>query len=332
MLMRETTELAIELQCDHVICAGDLWHEKYGVNPDVLCMIYDELSYAQDKDMQWILLRGNHEIAAKTMPHKTLLRMYSDCATVIIEPKILAGVDQASGRRYQLFMLPWYLPDTFIKKAANLAAHANASSVKHKILISHIGLNEGQLSPSNYYRVPQRVFLNHLRPNNYNLVLLGDYHMHQVLSPRAMYGGAPIQFAFGDAPDQGLWLLDLTGKVPEVSNVPLRKRYPRYTKIRLEPGEVLPELEPEDYYRVEVHIEDYPQYEDRVGMRLQFDPYGIREVDDSTRRLTHLEGDDPVDIWRTFCHYKPVEKQAYVQMGEHFIKRAQTDLYGKAKR
>ena len=330
-LMRETTELAQELKCDYVVCAGDLWHEKYGVNPDVLVMLYHELACAKfEAGVEWIFLRGNHEIAAKSFPHRTMLSLFAECAMVVVEPKVLAGV-ASNGKTHQLYMLPWYLPETYIKHAANLAANANVSTANHKVLVSHIGLNEGQLSPSNYYRAPQRVFLNHLREKNYNLVLLGDYHMYQVMSARTMYGGAPIQHAFGDAPDQGLWLLDLTGDRAEVTNVPLRKRYPYYHKLRLEQGEALPQLDPRDYYRIECHIEDFPKYEDRIGMRVNFDPYGIREVDDSTRRLTHLEGDAPLDVLRTFFEYKSIAKKDYWQMGEHFLKKAMTDLYGKAK-
>ena len=88
-LMREISNLGLRNLCVGIICAGDLWHEKFGVNLEVLQMVYSELRWAKDRGIPWTVLRGNHEIPVKSKPEQTLLSLFQDVCNVVIGPCLL---------------------------------------------------------------------------------------------------------------------------------------------------------------------------------------------------------------------------------------------------
>lgn len=323
-LMREISNLGLRTKSNGVICTGDIWHEKFGVNLDVLRMLYDELKWARDRGCPWTVLRGNHEIPVKSQPENSLLTLFQDVCQVILKPHLEVGSN------YELYFLPWYLPETFIPYADYLAKKAAASKAQHKILFTHIGLNEAQISPSNYYRVPQRVSIQHLHEKRYTLVFAGDYHMTQVLTPRVMYGGAPIQLAFGDAKDQGVWHLKL-GETATVDSIKLTGQYPVYHSLRLERGERLPSFNKHDYYRIQVHLEDLPALDVIAPENVHLEGYGTRIVDQTERRLQDVKSDDPIELFQALLNHKEIQGTDYLRMGTHVIKRAMATMASRGE-
>lgn len=216
---------ALARGCKYVVHAGDLWHEKHGVRVECLSLIYDKLKEARSRGVTWVLLRGNHEIELKSRPHTTLLTLFTQVAMVINRPAILRWPE------VQFHFAPWYLHDTFREVMKKLASRARMAE-EQCVLFAHVGIDEGQLSPSNYYRVPQRVDLATLRPDVYDLVLLGDYHMRQRFGANALYMGNPIPHNFGDVGIQGLWCLEATGEGLNISDVDLLYTYPEFRTWR----------------------------------------------------------------------------------------------------
>ena len=327
-LLREISSKALSLGCDTVICAGDLWHEKHGVNPELLQIIYEELERSADNGVPWILLRGNHEIGLKSKPHETLLTLFSGIATIAVRPRKLVWNDTS------VYFLPWYLGDQYRLLSQTLAKATVSDSSSKKILISHIGLNEGFVSPSNCYRVPQKVSLKDLHPECYNLVFLGDYHTTQHLGDRTMYGGSPIALQFGDAPDQGVWLLDTDGPEVSLQNVPLSGPYPKYKSLKIPQG-FTAELKTDELhcrYKIQVHVDDAPKVRHLLGKdHVEVETYGTRTIDQSQRRLENVNASDAIAVFRTFLDSRSVQDPLYRDLGEHAIKRAMGELYGATK-
>ena len=327
-LLREISSIALQHGCETVIHAGDLWHEKHGVNAYLLSLIHEELERSADAGVPWILLRGNHEIGLKSKPHETLLNLYSGVATIASTPRKLIWKDTS------VYFLPWYLGDQFKSLSQTLARATTSDANSKKILISHVGLNEGFVSPSNCYRVPQKVALKDLYPECYSLVFLGDYHTTQTLGDRTMYGGSPIAHQFGDVPNQGVWLLDTDGPEVKMENLKLQGPYPKYVPIRLPQGfrEAPPMREAHTYYKVLVHVEDMPKVRHlATKANITLETYGTRTIDQSQRRLENVKADDPIAVFRAFLDSRNVQDPLYRDLGEHAIKRAMGELYGAAK-
>lgn len=325
-LVREVSELALQHGCGAVVHSGDFWHDRFGVNPEVLQMLYSEVERSADRGVPWILLRGNHEIGVKSKPHESLLALFANVATVIMKPQLRKFGDTA------MYFLPWYLGDQFKSYAQHLARCTVSDPSAKKVLIGHVGLNEGFVSPSNCYRVPQRVSLKDLHPECYNLVFLGDYHTTQSLGDRTMYGGAPIAHQFGDAPNQGVWLLDADGPELKMENLKLSDTYPVYKAVKVAEGQRIPDLkEPRTRYKLQVHIHDLPKVRPLLGKEhIEVESYGTRQVDLSQRRLENVQSNDPIAVFRAFLDTRSIQDPLYRDLGEHALKRAKGELYGKA--
>lgn len=325
MLLREISLQALHNGCSKVVCAGDVWDEKHGVNSEVLNMIYSELKRSKARGVPWVLLRGNHEIGLKSNPHSTLLNLFQGVAQVVTKPATLTEGNCT------LYLLPWYLGDQFKTLAAGMAQQAAIGTSRVKILVGHVGINEGQVSPSNCYRVPQKVYLADLQPHRYNLVFLGDYHLTQHLGDRTMYGGSPIPHGFGDAHDQGVWVLDTDSGNLKADNIKLDGKYLRYQTVRLGPDDSLPaEPGPHTCLRIQAHINLAPRLKSWLGKdRVQIEWWGQKTIDESHRRLEKIDSKDPIAVFRSLLDSKKITDPLYIELGEHAIKRARNEVYGK---
>lgn len=316
-LFRDITELGKMYNCQAVICAGDTWDEKHGVNVEVLLMIHEELRRAKKK-CPWILLRGNHCIPMKSEAEVTLLTLLKGVATIVNRP---TAMHLPNGSH--IAFMPWYLHDEFIPKAKTLTDHLKTKP-GNSVMIAHIGLDEGQLSPSNYYRVPQRVALNHLYPDYYKLVMCGDYHMRQKVGKNALYLGTPIPQGFIDAPTQGVWLLDMEG-TPTLKDLELLYDYPQFYVHKIGSysdicsvdlsrdyhkicgkGEVIRDIHSRGLHlRENVTTEKIPEEKEVTASRL-------KSVDDSQ---------DAEEIYEEFCQIKHWKNSAFTT-GREYIKKA----------
>lgn len=273
--------------------------EKTGVRVEVLSMLYRELERSRAASIPWIWLRGNHEIGVKTEPHKTYMTLFQAVCYVIVEPAVFQFPD------YVLFFLPWYLPQPYIEAASNMAKLARTYQGRLKILISHIGLDEGKASPSNMY-VNQAVSLKHLEVEAYDLVSLWDYHVRQQLTPNCGYGGVPISHCHGDDLNNGVWLLDTAANIWEP--IGLGERFPQHrTWEPPDPRQsILGGYDPQDYNRIIVPAEWARTYETLyLGATVQKTGEGPNKT---IRRLACLEEKTNPGIWKKCCELKNYPK------------------------
>jgi hypothetical protein len=301
-LLRGTTELALKNQCQYIIMAGDTLSEKNGVRIDVLNLLYGELEYSLGRGVPWILERGNHCCPTKSQPENTILTLFRGVSHVINTPAIWELEDAV------LFLLPWYLPEEFISKAASFARTARSYAGRLRILISHIGLDEGKASPSNMY-VNQAVSLKHLEEEAYDLVILGDYHHRQWLSKKTFYGGCPISHAHGDDTNNGVWLLDTT--LNTIEPVAFPAAFPKHKTWDVpDPRQsVLLGYNGADYNRIRLPTEWIPTYR-TLYPDAQFIQIGMAP-DRTERRLKCNPGEtqnhSPETIWRKYSDLKNLQ-------------------------
>lgn len=231
---------------DTIILAGDILDAKYAFDLELLLRLRAELLALKAKGRNVIILPGNHDKPRPAEPDYTSLALLQDVATVLFQPWIHRGKD------FTLVLMPWFPPEQFktLLRAYTLEVMGDQNP---KFLISHVGLNEGKVSPSNR-SVEQPVRLEDLHPHVYTEIYLGDYHAHQQVSRNCMYVGSPIPHTYGDWNNVGVWIVDLPGG-HRSSGMP--SRYPEFKRWKIQTKEdlPLPGYDTRDRHRVEAPLE-----------------------------------------------------------------------------
>jgi hypothetical protein len=229
-----------------LIVAGDILDAKYAFDLELLLRLRAELLALKAKGIHVILLPGNHDKPRPQDPEYTPLALLQDVATVLFHPWLHRGED------YTLVLMPWFPPEQFkaLVKAYTMEVMRFPGP---KYLITHVGLNEGKVSPSNR-SVEQPVRLEDLYPNVYTEIYLGDYHAFQEVSRNCRYLSSPIPHTFGDWNNVGVWVLDLPGSHRAVR---LPSRYPEFKRWRIGQKEdlPLPGYDKRDRHRIEAPLD-----------------------------------------------------------------------------
>ncbi len=284
-LFGATLKKAQEVGSQVVLLLGDILHEKTGHSIECLVMVHDELKKFRKAGVNVFWLRGNHEVPIASRPHLTIMTLFDGVCQTVIKPQIfkLDGVS--------LFFLPWYPAHDFLKWSRGMAVEARKDPSPMKLLLAHVGLNEGHPSPSNM-RITAGVSVNDLFPKEYTLALLGDYHHHQWLLPNAAYLGCPISHIHGDDSQNSVWALDTVSR--EITTLPLEGAFSRH--VTWEPkvaDEILEGYREIDFNRIKCHRDIAPSLRNRYPSRnTTFETFG----DPVERRLAVAKRIDSLDM------------------------------------
>lgn len=304
--------------CTVLVVNGDFWDEKHGLVWEVFFLIKKYLLRWAERGWRIIWIRGNHEVDVKTHPERSFIDFFAlhEKIEIVSKPRIL------NFDGHLLCCMPWYLPDPFIKGCKLLAEKVQSwRNVCSAVLLPHVGLLEGNASPSNIYYVNQRVQVQHLHPEVYDYVLCGDYHLQQKLASNVWYIGAPRQMAHGDVAFQEPFLIEYSGRDLELYNVPLEgwENFPQFETFEAQTQKDLDclhqailgvvtsdrDLTPQDFVRLRVAPE-------LRGVARQMFPYERWTVDViptlrgsvGTGRLADIKENDSeavLDIWLRGC-------------------------------
>lgn len=250
-LLQSLGHTALREGCDTLLVNGDLWDEKHGVRTEVHVMVWREVvAWASEHKLNVILVRGNHEVDLdKNTPTLSLIKLYHHPEANIHVINTSTKLCFPGGC---LWFIPWYGPDEWLKWAKKYADEAKGVAGM-RVLFSHIGIKEGTVSSSNIYTVNSRTSLIHLRPEEYDWVILGDYHKKQDLTENCFYTGCPIPLSHGDLPTQGVVVLDLTEGTVEDVELHEANSFPVYRTVRIAEDCQVPFVlyPPSDYVRIQ---------------------------------------------------------------------------------
>lgn len=235
-LLDDLATLAKKEKASHIVIPGDLFHSK---TPSftVLTSVYDKLDEIRKSGIVVYWIRGNHDLAIKSDPHNTIMKLFSRVCKTIIKPYIIEN-------EYQLLVfMPWYPGPEFRGIMKKINAKAAACS-KQRVLFAHIGVKEGEVSDN--FRVNQEVGTNDFAEDLWDIIILGDYHRHQWVTDKVVYLGCPIPLNFGDNAKQYCpWLLNLT-PYAELKELRLPHRYPRYQTYEISKPTIIAGYDPND--------------------------------------------------------------------------------------
>jgi DNA repair exonuclease SbcCD nuclease subunit len=295
-MLQQMWDIASREKVDAIVFAGDVIDNKNKPPMEVLLSIQDALWHAP-VEVHW--LRGNHESPSKETPERSIISLFDrDSLLCKVHPIVtwspgLTHIHK-EGERPILF-LPWYPPEEYKKHAAFLTTLAKGWKKeigKKPILITHVGLKEGSTSPSNFHP-PSSVSVSDLSPEDWAVIICGDYHAHQFVAKNVFYTGAPIPHNFGDFNIKGVWIVD--SEKLEIKAVPL-VGLPTFVQWNMVEQPDKPHWTDEDYVRiyarpgdVEVIQARYPDADVRVRIpedqvvlptdsRMSLDASGSRDV------------------------------------------------------
>lgn len=199
-LLLEVFRTAKRERCFEVILAGDVVHQKNRFALSTWLAVQEALRLT---GMRVWWLRGNHETPTPSDILNTPIRLMSAPHVETVLGRYVVDADPAAD--CVLAFLPWFEGEDYLLELAHLKEEVRP--YKKRILISHIGVQGGVVSGSNFSPA-SRVTLKDLNPSFWTFVLLGDYHKHQKLAPNVMYLGAPVSHCFGDDHHGFVWVLD----------------------------------------------------------------------------------------------------------------------------
>ncbi len=295
-------------QCSHIILLGDVWHAKHP-SPEVVLMVYEFLERAREKKLRVVILLGNHDVFRPGEENHSLLRIFNSGLAQIISTPRITPLREAQA---SLFFLPWYEADTYKERLAEVKqiARKERDSGQRVILLTHVGLSEGKPSLSNF-QPPQRVSVTDIEPDLWDLVLMGDYHMHQRVADNAMYLGAPIPHTFGDEGNVGFWVLQCDPNGGHISPIRIGDRFPKFDRFVIDSAAGITVPYKKDNY---TKIECAPELYERVRrMYPEAEVLPIRtsvQIADSDERISEDLIDDYPALIEKYLDLKKVDKKS----------------------
>lgn len=308
-------QLALGNGARHIIVAGDLVDQKHGFNLPVMLALTEGLAAIKAQGVTTIIIPGNHDKPDPAKPYYSPLALLTGVATVVFEPRIVEDPD------YVMVLLPWFEPATYRRLLEEFTSRV-ATIPKRRILVSHVSLNEGRVSPSQTIQQPIRV--EDLYPGVYAHVFLGDYHAHQAIPgyENVQYLGAPRPYTFGDYNNLGPWLFDTgTGKSTLLK---LPSFYPDFKRWAIQDASGFPLKGYREQDRNEIHC---PL--NLLGMAKALYPgAGIKPMEGEVKvegsRLTLESGQTltPQQIGHKWVELQNLSKKTYHPLIDHYLKEA----------
>lgn len=309
-LINSVRKAALQEGATAVFVIGDLLDEKERHSIDCLTGVSEAFrQYAEDGvDLYWI--RGNHEVPISSQPHRTIMSVYSDTVNTIIKPQVLRFDDVA------VYCLPWYPPTRFKKYCDWAAKETHLDQTKTRLLLAHVGLNEGTFESGVVKQQP--VSVTDLHIENYHFVALGDYHTHQKIAPRTYYVGTPISHRFGEENPNRVWLFDT--EIKTWNPVKLPDTFPGHFTWEVEKLEDVKNIDVTQINKIRCNIKDVRELRKLYGGPTTiFETYA--DNDPKHRRRISSQHSDK-EILKEFLQQKGWEA-THGEYAYSYLKRAQ---------
>lgn len=309
-----------------LVIAGDLVHQKLSFPINVYLGILSTFERWCSRGLSVYWIRGNHETPDKEQPSRSLIRLFDGMVSVVNDRPLYVG---------DVAMVPWF-PAERMRAAFDEARQAFSRRSGNRYLISHVGLKEGKVAPSNFYP-PSDMSVSDLHPSAWTRVYLGDYHAHQFVAKNVMYCGAPIPHTFGDAGNQGAWYQDTV--TDEFSVIPMPgfpsfKQWDLDTPDKFEKavtlvggGDVSARL-PDVYLRLRVRPQDYDRActefrgAEILVMPPTFETVSMPGEESRMPGLASVSHEEMLVRWAQFKHMPDDVAERFVETGLSFIKEA----------
>lgn len=193
-----------------VLLNGDIFEDKGWIETETYTETYKKLEMLHDNGIEIVLNPGNHDVYAE-LPGRTIhaLTPFRRLTRVVEKPQQVWK---------DVWVVPWMSnPQRFKEAVRTIPARAS------QILVCHCGVQGARTGPTSYL-VRNPVKLQDIRPSDFRLILLSDYHTRQDLAPNVHYLGSPLQHSFGEIHKPCIWSISDSGCERIYTNLPRFRR------------------------------------------------------------------------------------------------------------
>jgi len=203
-----------------ILLNGDLFEETDYIQVEIYDAAYQKLEMLYDSGLETVINLGNHDLCAQ-LKDRTIhsLRPFRKVAQVIEQPQRLWK---------HLYAVPYTSKPERLKKAVRKLRVETSVAV----LVLHCGIQGGRVGPKQYL-IRNPIKLKDIRPKDFNLVLLSDYHTQQWLASNVLYLGSPLQHSFGETHRPCIWDVTLYDKKPWFKLEKIYTNLPRFRQVRV---------------------------------------------------------------------------------------------------
>jgi DNA repair exonuclease SbcCD nuclease subunit len=169
---------------DYVVFAGDLFNRRLLVPTDVLHLAFETFSDYPDTPIY--LLVGNHDMYDNNPTH-TILSVFREFDNVFVISRDTTIYFQP---QTHVTLVPYGISIP--------AASTKLDKDAYQILVTHYGLAEAKLGPSNF-RMESDLTVKKIREFGYDLSLFGHIHKAQALTDQIVVLGSAMAHSFHEA-------------------------------------------------------------------------------------------------------------------------------------
>lgn len=208
--LKSIREYAHKNQIQSWIILGDLFHDRRGVEWDVLGQAYDFFLETKEKYGQAILsYPGNHDMFLKNSFEYHSMKVLKNVLTVIDDIALV----KVEGQRFRIIPFINY-EDVFMNVVQDIMKDKDTS--KDDIILTHVGVKNASLNECflikhwsfiDFTDVPHKVFTGH-------------FHCQQQVGKNLWYPGSPLAFNFSEGlVDHGFIVYDVDSGTHEFVSI-----------------------------------------------------------------------------------------------------------------
>jgi DNA repair exonuclease SbcCD nuclease subunit len=173
---RKAIDKIIEIKPDVIVIAGDVFHAVRPTNPAIL-HAFSQFSRLVEElpDAHVVMVAGNHD-TPRTTETGWILRLFSSLGIIVVE-------EEAKNLRFDDLSILAVPSLTRPKIEAD-------QSARFKVLLVHNLLKEIAERIGPHALSPANLTLRDIRPEQWDYVAMGHYHVYEQLAPNVSYAGA----------------------------------------------------------------------------------------------------------------------------------------------
>ena len=179
-------QYAITKNIQHIIIAGDLFHDRININIPVLNKVYDFFIRVKKDRQHWYCFPGNHDLFLKNSWEINSLHPFRDLISIIEETRSIE-ID-----KQKFWIVPFVYQEKEYMKIINEIESNNHT--KNDILLTHIGANNAKLNEC--FLLKNWSIIN-FDETKFKRIFSGHFHCHQSVG-KLLYVGSPIPFRFDE--------------------------------------------------------------------------------------------------------------------------------------